>query len=110
MVLEFTTVILEIFVQYFEIVSALIIIYGGLRTVLKILLVEIFKKPESYQRIRKEFTDRILFGLELLIIADVLETLRKPSVEDLLLVGAIVLIRTLLSHFLSREAEEYNFD
>lgn len=110
MVLEFTIVILESFVQYFEIVSALIIIYGGLRTVFKILLIEILKRPESYQKIRKEFTDRILFGLELLIIADLLETLRKPSGEDLLLVGAIVIIRTFLGHFLSKEAGEYNFD
>jgi uncharacterized membrane protein len=110
MILEFINVVLEIFVQYFEIVSALIIIYGGLRTIFRILRIEVFKKPGSYQRIRKEFTDRILLGLELLIIADVLETLRRRSLDDILLLGAIILIRILLSHFLSKEEEEYNFD
>lgn len=104
-VLEFLVLVLEIFVQYFEIVSALIIIYGGLRTMYKIVDIEVFKRPGSYQKVRREFTDRIILGLELLIIADLLETLRRQSLEDLLLVGAVVLVRILLSHFLSREEE-----
>ncbi|HWR25755.1 MAG TPA: DUF1622 domain-containing protein, partial [Methanosarcina sp.] len=80
--------------------------FGGLRALIKIILQEVFKKPESYKNIRKEFTDQILFGLEILIIADVIKTLRKPYLEELVLVGAIVIIRTVLVYFLSKEAEE----
>lgn len=106
MVFEITGVVLEIFVIFFEVVSAVLIIYGGLKAAVEILLVEIHKKSEDYKSIRKEFTDKILFGLELLIIADLIETLRKPFLEELLIVGAIVIIRTLLGYFLSKETRE----
>jgi uncharacterized membrane protein len=106
MALEFIGTILGGFVLFFEFVSALIIIYGGLKAVSKILLAGIFKKPQDYKVVRKEFTDNILFGLELLIIADLIETLRKPFLQELLLVGGIVVIRTVLSYFLSKEVEE----
>jgi uncharacterized membrane protein len=110
MELEFANVILEIFMKFFEVVSALLMIYAGLVAAIKILLVEAFKRPYKYENIRKEFTNKILFGLELLIVGDVLGTVRKPSVNDLILVGAIVLIRTILGYFLSREVKEYHFD
>ncbi|WP_269849330.1 DUF1622 domain-containing protein [Methanosarcina horonobensis] len=89
--------------------SAVLIIYGGLKATIKILLVETHKRPEDYQGIRKEFTDKILFGLELLIIADLIETLRKPFLEELLIVGTIVIIRTILGYFLSKETKESFF-
>lgn len=108
MTLGLINIILEIFVTFFEIVSSILIIYGGLRAAIQILFVEIYKKPEAYKSIRKEFTDKILFGLEILIIADLIETLRKPFLEELFIVGAIVIIRTLLGYFLSKEAEEYS--
>lgn len=110
MVSELADVILGFFVQFFKIVSAVLITYGGLKAAIQILLVEAFKKPYSYEYIRKRFTNKIFFGLELLIIADLLETLRRPSIEDLFLVGAVVVIRSFLGYFLSKEAKEYQFD
>ena len=71
---------------------------------------EVFKKPYTYEQIRREFTNKILFGLELLIVCDVLITVRKPTANDLILVGAIVVIRTVLGYFLSKEVKEYQFD
>lgn len=108
MTLDITKAILEIFVIFFEVVSSVLIIYGGVKAAVRILLAEVYKKPEEYRNIRKEFTDKILFGLEILIIADLIETLRKPILEELLIVGAIVIIRTLLGYFLSKEAIEYS--
>jgi uncharacterized membrane protein len=103
---ELIATILEMFVTFFEVVSAVLIIYGGVKAAVRILFVEINKKPEDYKNVRKEFTDKILFGLELLIVADLIETLRKPLSEELFAVGAIVIIRSLLGYFLSKEAEE----
>lgn len=110
MELELTNMILEIFMRFFETVSALLIIYGGLIAAIKILLVEAFKRPYKYEDIRKEFTNKILFGLELLIVGDILGTIRKPAVDELILVGTIVVIRTVLGYFLSKEVKEYHFD
>ena len=40
----------------------------------------------------------LLLGLEFLIAADIIDTLMKPSVQDLVALGAIVLIRAVISH------------
>jgi uncharacterized membrane protein len=110
MTLEFTNTILELFTIFFEVVSALLIVYAGLKAAAKILLLEAFKKSYRYENIRKEFTNKILFTLELLIVGDILGTVRNPTVNDLILVGTIVVIRTVLGYFLSKEVKEYHFD
>jgi uncharacterized membrane protein len=106
MEVEFTSTILEFFKQFFEVVGALLIVYAGLRAATEILLLEVFKRHYNYENIRKEFTNKILFTLELLIVGDILGTVRNPTVNDLLLVGAIVVIRTVLGYFLSKEVKE----
>lgn len=45
--------------------GSLLIIYGGLRSMLGVILIEVLKKPYSYQQVRKELTNKIVFGLEL---------------------------------------------
>jgi uncharacterized membrane protein len=110
MTLEFTNTILELFTIFFEVVSALLIVYAGLKAAAKILLLEAFKKSYRYENIRKEFTNKILFTLELLIVGDILGTVRNPTVNDLILVGTIVVTRTVLGYFLSKEVKEYHFD
>ena len=96
--------------KFLELVSALLLIYGGLTAAVKILLVEAFNRPYTYEHIRRKFTNKILFGLEFLIVGDVLVTVREPTINDLILVGAIVVIRTVLGYFLSKEVKEYQFD
>lgn len=94
----------------FEAIGTTIIIYGGLRATIQILLSEAFRKPGELERIREGLTNRILFGLEFYIVVAVLETLRNPSVPDLTVLGSVVLIRTILGYFLSKEVKEYQFD
>jgi uncharacterized membrane protein len=45
----------------------------------------------------------LLLGLEFLIAADIIDTLMKPSAQDLLVLGAIVMIRAVISHSLNAE-------
>jgi uncharacterized membrane protein len=45
----------------------------------------------------------LLLGLEFLIAADIIDTLMKPRFEDLAALGAIVLIRTIISWSLNVE-------
>lgn len=94
----------------FEAIGTTIIIYGGLRATIQILLSEAFRKPQELELIRKELTNRILFGLEFYIVVAILGTLRNPTTQDLTALGAVVLIRTILGYFLSREVKEYQFD
>ena len=50
----------------------------------------------------------LLLGLEFLIAADIIDTLMKPSVQDLIVLGAIVLIRTVISYSLNAELKSDN--
>jgi uncharacterized membrane protein len=101
---------LQWFGWIFEAIGTAIIIYGGLRAAVQILLSEVLRKPQNLEKIRKELTNRILFGLEFYIVVAILETLRNPSIQDLTVLGTVVLIRTILGYFLSREVKEYQFD
>ena len=101
---------LDAFYTLFNLVGSLLIIYGGIRATLWIIMIEALKKPYSYQQVRKELTNKIVFGLEFFIAADVLETVRNPSHEELLLLGTVVVIRTVLGYFLSKEVSEYKLD
>jgi len=101
---------LNAFSYLFNLAGSLLIIYGGLRAIVEIILCEVLKKPYSYQQMRKGLTDKIVFGLEFFIAADVLETTRHPTQEKLIILGTVVLIRTVLGYFLSKEVSEYQLD
>lgn len=48
----------------------------------------------------------VLLGLEILIIADIIETVINPSFADIGRLGALVAIRTVISYFLNKEIKE----
>ncbi len=47
----------------------------------------------------------ILLSLEVLIASDIIETIMNPSIEDILILAGIVVIRTTISFFLGKEIE-----
>jgi uncharacterized membrane protein len=58
---------------------------------------------EARKHLRHMLGYYLLLGLEFLIAADVIDTLMKPRMQDLFVLGAIVLIRTLISYSLNAE-------
>lgn len=48
----------------------------------------------------------VLLSLEVLIAADIIETIVKPTMEDIIRLAAIVAIRTVISYFLNKEIME----
>lgn len=60
----------------------------------------------NLQVVRCELGVRLVFALELLIIADLLHTVISRSLDDLILVGGLVVIRTVIAYFLNKEIEE----
>ncbi len=48
----------------------------------------------------------LILGLEFLIAADVLNTILRPTLEELAILAGIVAIRTLLSFFLGWEIRQ----
>jgi uncharacterized membrane protein len=103
--------IVEILALIFAVVGSALIGYGGLVAAYKIFLREIWKRPSTdYNLIRREFTSKIVFGLEFYIAGDLLTTLIAPTKEEILLLAVVVIIRTILGYFLARETAEYQLE
>ena len=47
-----------------------------------------------------------LLGLEFLIASDILKTVLEPTLNELAILGGIVVLRTILSVFLNREIKD----
>lgn len=90
-------------------IGAVIILYGGAVAAIKTMMWEVRKSQEViYHDIRRDFTHKIVFGLDFLIAGDILRTTVAPPREEILILGAIVGIRTVLGYFLNKEVKEFD--
>lgn len=55
------------------------------------------------EQARRPLARYLLFGLELLIVSDIIHTTISRTLDDLLFLGGVVIIRTVLSYFLNKE-------
>jgi uncharacterized membrane protein len=89
-------------------IGAAIIVYGGALATLKTLKLEIQKPPGlNYLTIRRDFTHTVVFSLDFLVAGDILMTIAVPTPEEVLLLGGIVGIRTVMGYFLTKEVKEF---
>ena len=64
------------------------------------------ERVEALANLRSNFGRSILLGLEFLIAADIINTVAvRPTLESVIVLGAIVLIRTFLSFSLELEID-----
>src|SRR6266446_4942107 len=90
------------------VLGVLVIVFGvaaGLARFLRAEVLSVRGKDVENERkgLRHVLGYYLLMGLEFLIAADIIDTLMKPSVQDLVVLGAIVLIRTVISYSLNAE-------
>ena len=92
--------------------ASIIILVFGVFLVLKTLFDWRTLKKDYGQRnsrnaeIRKLLASYILLSLEVLVVADIIESVIKPTWTDILKLALIILIRTIISYFLNLEIEE----
>ncbi|STP28577.1 membrane protein [Enterococcus durans] len=92
--------------------ASIIILVVGVFLVLKTLFDWWTLKKDYGQRnsrnaeIRKLLASYILLSLEVLVVADIIESVIKPTWTDILKLALIILIRTIISYFLNLEIEE----
>ncbi|MGL4402472.1 MAG: DUF1622 domain-containing protein [Fusobacteriaceae bacterium] len=69
----------------------------------------IFKRDEMRisEAIRNGFDKSVLFGLQILIVADIVETIIAPDIQSILRVFAVVVIRTIMSFSLQWEIKSH---
>ncbi|MGH7536183.1 MAG: DUF1622 domain-containing protein, partial [Gemmatimonadales bacterium] len=60
-------------------------------------------RPDSIESIRLRLGRVLALGLEFTIASDILRTAVAPTRQQIVSLGAIVLLRTLLNHFLEQD-------
>ena len=61
------------------------------------------REPDTYRRFRQQLGRSILLGLELMVAGDIIRTADDPTFRGVIVLGGIVLIRTILSFSLEVE-------
>ena len=91
-------------------ISFAIMAYGALLAIVNLIRTEISRfsgkfNIERVSVIRRNFGNYLLLGLEFLIAADIIQTIIAPTLEELAILGGIVVVRTVLNYFLNKEIE-----
>ena len=102
---------LNILATIISVASLLIVTYGALIGILSFLYNEVKRFTGNYsttniRKLRATFGTYLLLGLEFLIASDILKTVLEPSLNELAILGGIVIIRTILSVFLNKEIKQ----
>ncbi len=91
-----------------SILGVLMIVFGVLCGVVRFLRSEVsagrgVDVEGERHKLRQVPGYHLLLGLEVLIAAEIIDTLMKPTTQDLIVLGAIVSIRTVISYSLNSE-------
>ena len=83
-----------------------VIEYIGLAFIAGSVLIALFHLPTrkyTMQHVRVRLAKRIIFGLEFVIAADILLATVAQSIDDIVQLGSIVVIRVILGYALRKE-------
>lgn len=101
---------LEIGALIIDLVGVTVMVIGfiiALYAFLKVLPgLNTMQHVQDIQIIRCKLGVYIALGLELMIVSDLLHTIASHTLEDLYFLSALVIIRTLIGYFLSKEIAE----
>ncbi len=92
-----------------ELAAAVVIgsaVVRGLLDYLRRLFAHTRQHLDETEQIRLQLGRVLALGLEFTVASDILRTAVAPTRQDVLNLGAIVLLRTLLNYFLDREIQQ----
>jgi uncharacterized membrane protein len=92
-----------------EIAAAIVIgaaVIRGIAAYLRLLFSRSKQHFDATEGIRLQLGRVLALGLEFTVASDILRTAVAPTRQDILNLGAIVLLRTLLNYFLEREIQQ----
>ena len=102
---------LEILSTGISVISLIIVIYGAIIAFCAFIRNESRRFTGKYsftatRELRADLGTYLLLGLEFLIASDILKTVLEPSLNELAILGGVVILRTVLSIFLNKEIKE----
>lgn len=94
-----------------NIVGALIAIWGTVIALFAFVRKEMLKRAEAVRlndSLRIKLGSYLVLALEFFIAADIVRTIITPTWESIGILGAIVVIRTILSYFLTKDLKDFS--
>lgn len=92
-----------------NVIGALIILFGVALALIEFVKKEMFAQGDRIslnETIRIKLGSYLVLGLELFIAGDIIKTIITPTWQSLGMLGAIVIIRTILSYFLTKDLKD----
>ena len=80
--------------------------YGAAIAAIHFLLAKLYRHRNDLPMIRIEFGKHLALGLEFLVGKDIIESIVRPSWDDLGKLAALIALRTAVTFMLSRELKE----
>jgi uncharacterized membrane protein len=99
--------VMENVVRGFEVAGVGVLVIGSVLAFAG-FVIDMFRRPfnQAYEGVRQGVGRAILLGLEILIIADIVQTITiDPTLESVITLGVLVLVRTFLSFSIEIELE-----
>lgn len=96
------------------IAGCFVIAWGVLFTVFSFLKAE-YQKLTNYQivssveKTRSQLSSYLLLGLDFMLAADIIHTIHHSTLNELYVLGMIVIIRSVMSYFLNKELLQCNY-
>ena len=91
---------------FFALFGAVIIFYGGLQAILRIVATGLRRNPLDYSAIRRDFTLKIVLALEFFIASDLIKGVLEPTLDRVIILAFIVGIRVVVGYSLNQELKE----
>ena len=113
---EFSEFIISIFnpiTEIIDLIAILFMLWGLVKALFDYFVLRIKNKTlnrNDIKVVRCYIGSYLLLGLEIMIVADVITTVLNQTKDDLIFLGGIVIIRTILSYFLNKEIGEMESD
>jgi uncharacterized membrane protein len=89
-----------------EVISVMCIVIGLIVSLMLVFKLMKDTKTPLHNRVRMKFGGWLALALEFQLASDIIKTTVNPTYENLIIVGAVAVIRTFLNYFLSRELKE----
>lgn len=92
-----------------SLICVAILFWGFVVGIANFVYIEFFHRDGKfiqYQQLRRTMGVYIILGLEFLIVSDLLDSMQQKTYRSVIMLGALVVIRTTISFFLGKEMKE----
>ena len=98
--------------KFIDLLAVLILLFGLVRVIIKFFKVEVNRMTgkgnqyKLFQILRCDVGLYILLALDFMIMSDLITSMTHRDLDELINLGSIVIIRTVIGYFLGKEVKE----